>query len=332
MSRRKIAVLGANAFSGQDFIDLLLDDPDNEVIGISRSPEQAAFLLRFSSRGDLGRYRFHQLDLNRDLRRLTDLLDAERPQWIVNFAAQSEVGPSWEHPDHWFQTNTVALAQLVRHLRECRYLERYLHISSPEAYGSCPDPIREGTPDNPSTPYAASKAAADMLLRVHHAQFGFPLVTVRATNVFGARQQLFKIIPRTAIYVRLGKRIPLHGGGRALKSYIHVRDVSRGELAILAGGKLGELYHLSPDAAISVRDVVAAVCSATGRAFDESVDIVGERPGQDAAYVIDSGRARRELGWKPQVSFDEGIAEVVEWVERHWAEIERQPLEYIHKP
>jgi dTDP-glucose 4,6-dehydratase len=332
MSRRKIVVIGSNSFSGQDFIDLLLDDADNEVVGVSRSPEQAAFFLRFRERTDLERYRFYQMDLNRDLGRLTDLLDAERPQWIVNFAAQSEVAPSWEHPDHWFQTNTVALARLVRHLRDCRYLERYLHISSPEAYGSCPDPIREGTPDNPSTPYAASKAAADMLLRVHHIQFGFPLLTVRATNVFGARQQLFKIIPRTAIYVRMGKRIPLHGGGRALKSYIHVRDVSQGELAILHTGRIGELYHLSPDVAISVRDVVAAVCDASGRAFDSAVDLVAERPGQDAAYVIDSSKARGELGWKPVITFAEGVAEVVGWVERHWAEIERHPLDYLHKP
>src|SRR5689334_3133848 len=149
--------------------------------------------------------------MNRDMPEILSLLDAERPEMIVNFAAQSEVAPSWEHPEHWFQTNTVALARLVNHLRRQHYLRRYLHVSSPEVYGTCSGNVTESAPLNPSTPYAASKAAADMLLETYRKQFGFPLVSVRATNVYGARQQLFKIIPRSAIYMRLGKKIQLHG-------------------------------------------------------------------------------------------------------------------------
>lgn len=333
MSGRKVVVLGSNSFSGQDFIDLLLTTGDHEVIGISRSSEPPDFFLRFKGRGSRPQnYRFRQVDMNTQMADLLSLLDAEQPQWIVNFAAQSEVAPSWDFPDQWFQTNTVALAKLVRHLRDKTYLERYLHISSPEAYGSCPDAIVEGTPDNPSTPYAASKAAADMLLRVHQRQFGFPLVTVRATNVYGARQQLFKIIPRTGIYIRLGKRIPLHGGGQAQKSYIHIRDISRGELAILTHGRVGELYHLSPDEPISVRDVVAQICRTMGRDFADCVDVVAERPGQDAAYVISSQKARRELGWHPETSFEQGIAEVDAWIAANWQAIQQRPLEYLHRP
>ena len=332
MSAEKTLVIGSNAFSGQDFIDLLLDDPEREVIGVSRSPERPDFLLRYKEREDLRLYRFHQLDLNDDHEAILALIDAERPAWIVNFAAQSEVGPSWVHPEHWFETNTVALARLVNALRERDDLQRYLHISSPEAYGTCEGTVKEGTPDNPSTPYAASKAAADMLLRVYCKEFGFPVLFVRATNVFGARQQLFKIIPRTAIYLRLGQKIPLHGGGQAVKSYIHVRDVSRGELAILERGRIGETYHLSPPAGVSVKDVVAAVCRAAGRSFEDSVEVTAERPGQDAAYVIDSSKAEEELGWRPEISFEDGIAEVVEWVDRHWDEIETQPLDYVHMP
>src|SRR5205823_156127 len=184
--RMKVVVLGANSFSGQDFVDLLLDDPSYEVIGISRSPERSSLFLKYKLREDLLRYRYHQIDLNTQMPRLLELLDAERPQYIVNFAAQSEVAPSWDHPEHWFETNTVALARMVNHLRKQNYLQRYLHISSPEAYGSCVGDVYEDAPLNPSTPYAASKAAADMLLRTYFKQFGFPLLTVRATNVYGA--------------------------------------------------------------------------------------------------------------------------------------------------
>lgn len=330
-SPRTIVVLGANSFSGQDFVDLLLDETDSKVIGVSRSAERSGLFLKYRERSHLSRFAYHQIDMNLGMADLLKLLDAERPEWIVNFAAQSEVAPSWEHPDHWFETNCVALAKLINHLRRQDYLQRYLHVSSPEVYGTCIGRVTEESPMNPSTPYAASKAAADLLLTTYRKQFNFPLLFVRATNVYGARQQLFKIIPRSAIYLQTGKKIELHGGGKAVKSYIHIRDVSRGELAILQHGQLGQLYHLSPDQGMAVRDVVGQLCQLLGKSFEESTTIVDERPGQDAAYIIDSSLARNELGWKPTITLSDGLSEVVNWVKANLSVITQQPLNYIHK-
>jgi dTDP-glucose 4,6-dehydratase len=328
---KKIIVLGANSFSGQDFVDLLLDNEDCQVIGVSRSPERSAAFLSYKTRSDLNRYQYHQLDLNNDTSDIIDLFDSVRPDCIVNFAAQSEVAPSWDHPEHWFQTNTVALAELVNHLRKQDYLKRYLHVSSPEAYGTCVGNVTEDAPLNPSTPYAASKAAADMLLSTYAQQYGFPLLTVRATNVYGARQQLFKIIPRSVIYIKLGKTIQLHGGGNAVKSYIHIRDVSHAELAILERGEIGRTYNVSPSfGGISVRDIVSTIATRMDTRFEEVTEVVAERPGQDAAYVIDSTLARTTLGWSDQIGYDEGLAEVIDWVEEYWDEIAERPLAYRH--
>jgi len=327
---KKVVVLGANSFSGQDFVDLLLDDPTYRVVGVSRSPERSGLFLKYRLRKDLSNYRYHAFDMNRDMGKILAMLDEEKPDAIVNFAAQSEVAPSWDHPEHWFQTNTVALSFLVNHLRKQTYLKRYLHVSSPEAYGTCVGNVTEDSPLNPSTPYAASKAAADYLLKTYATQYGFPLLTVRATNVYGARQQLFKIIPRSAIYIKIGKTIELHGGGQAVKSYIHIRDVSRGEKAILEDGRVSQLYHLSPDHGVEVREVVRTICERLGRRFEDATRAVGERPGQDAAYVIDSTKARTELGWKPTISLDEGLTDVVDWVNANWAAIQAQPFEYRH--
>jgi dTDP-glucose 4,6-dehydratase len=146
LDSRKVLVLGANSFSGQDFVDLLLDDPVNEVIGVSRSPERSEAFLRYKLRRDLSRYRYHEIDMNQAMDALIDLLDQERPSHIVNFAAQSEVAPSWEHPEHWFETNTVALAKLINELRRRDYLLRYVHISSPEVYGNCLGRVFEDAP------------------------------------------------------------------------------------------------------------------------------------------------------------------------------------------
>ena len=328
----KHIVIGSNSFSGQDFIDLLLDDPSNEVIGISRSSEYPDYFLRYKQRENLTNYSFQKFDLNLEMPQFLEFLDTTEPQTITNFAAQSEVAPSWENPDQWFQTNCVSLARLVKHLSERDYLDRYLHISSPEVYGSCESLVTETSPVNPSTPYAASKAAADMLLKSFAEYKGFPLVTVRATNVYGARQQLFKIMMRTSIFIRLNRRIPLHGGGQAVKSYIHIRDVSKGEKVVLERGRLGEIYHLSPEKGIRVRDVVAALANAMGKRLEDVAEDVEERLGQDAVYEIDSTKVRDEFGWRPLISFEDGVQEIVAWIDKYWSQIQDAPHEYIHRP
>ena len=206
-----------------------------------------------------------------------------------------------------------------------------MHISSPEVYGTCEGRVREDAPLDPSTPYAASKAAGDLMLSTLVKNFRFPLVTVRATNVYGARQQLFKIIPRTAIYLKLGRTIELHGGGGAIKSYIHIRDVSRGELAAMESGRAGEIYHFSPDRGVAVRDVVRRICDRMGKSFDRATKTVAERLGQDRAYVIDSSKARDELVWRPRIGLGEGLDQVIGWIEEEWEDLREQPLEYAHR-
>ena len=326
---QRVAVIGSNSFSGSDFIDLLLESPDRQVLGISRSPEKSHLFLPYKRWSD-GRYRFRQLDLNHHTDEILHELDRFEPDGIVNFAAQSEVAPSWENPEHWFQTNVVALAKLLNPLKQRSYLKKYVHISSPEVYGTCVGPVTEETPVNPSTPYAASKAAADLFLSTLVKNYNFPLVTIRATNVYGAHQQLWKIIPRSAIYLLTNRKISLHGGGTAVKSYIHIRDVSRGELLALEQGQPGTMYHLSPDGGYAVRDVVERICLLLNRDFAASTVLVGERLGQDAAYVIDSSRARQKLGWRPQIGLDDGLREVVNWVKQNFQAICGESLEYRH--
>ena len=326
---RTIAVIGSNSFSGSDFIDLLLEDSRNRVIGISRSAEKSAAFLPYAHHLK-SKFSFHQMDLNKDGDRILQLLDAEKPEYIVNFAAQSEVAPSWIHPEHWFQTNVVALSKLMNDLKERDYLQRYVHISSPEVYGACVGRVTEAAPLNPSTPYAASKAAADLFLFTLVKNYNFPLIMIRATNVYGAYQQLFKIIPRTIISLKMGKTIQLHGGGKAVKSYIHIRDVSRGELLAMELGQLGNIYHFSPEQGIAIRDVVQQLCDQLGKDFSRSTVSVEERLGQDAAYVIDSSRSQTELRWSPKISLDQGLRQTAQWIEKNWQVISNSSLEYQH--
>ncbi len=329
--KEKVVVIGSNSFSGSDFVDLLLEKGNYSVIGISRSPEKSALFLSYKRHKDAD-FKFYQMDMNKDMPKILDLMNDLRSEYVVNFAAQSEVGPSWKNPDQWFQTNAVGITKLANGLKDMKFLKRYVHISSPEVYGTCEGVVKEDSPLNPSTPYAASKAAGDLSLFTFVKNFNFPMVMIRSTNVYGAHQQLFKIIPRSVIYIKSGKMIELHGGGNAVKSYIHIRDISRGELMAMEKGKKGEIYHLSPGGGIAVKDVVAMICKKMGKDFNEVTKTVAERLGQDKAYVIDSSKARKEFGWSPRISTDEGIKGVVDWIEGNWDCIKKEPLEYIHKP
>ena len=205
------------------------------------------------------------------------------------------------------------------------------HISSPEVYGTCSGRVSEDAPLNPSTPYAASKASGDLSLFTFYKNFDFPLTMIRATNVYGPHQQLFKIIPRSMINIKNNKLIELHGGGHAVKSYIHIRDVSCGELLVMEKGKDGEIYHISPDAGIEVCNVVRSICNIMNRPFDACTIDVAERLGQDKAYVIDSTKIRSTLGWLPRISLMEGLQQTYAWIEKDWKEILKQPLSYVHK-
>ncbi len=327
----RLAVLGSNSFSGASFIDHALQR-GADVIGISRSPEPDRVFLPYRWSGRDRDYRFYAYDLNHQLDQIMRLLDAERPDYVVNFAAQSMVGESWKQPDHWFTTNVVGTVRLHERLRQCDYLKKYVHITTPEVYGSTNGLVREDEPFNPSTPYAVSRAAADMSLRTFVQAYGFPAVLTRAANVYGPGQQLYRIIPRTILFIKLGRKLSLHGGGKSRRSFVHIRDVSDATWRVMTGGGVGETYHISTNEAITIRELVKRICEKLGAQFEDSVEIVDERLGKDAAYKLDSTKIREALGWRDTVGLDQGLDECILWVENNLDQLRSHPYEYVHKP
>lgn len=325
-------VIGSNSFSGAGFVRHLLAK-GHPVIGTSRSDEPPVALLPY--RWDVQqakRFNFYKLDLNHDLDAMVALLEQERPAYVVNFAAQSMVAESWRDPGDWFMTNVVSTVRLHDRLRRMSFVERYIHVTTPEVYGSTSGDVREDAPFNPSTPYAVSRAAADMSLRSFHAAYGMPVVFTRAANVYGAGQQLYRIVPRTVLNVRLGRKLQLHGGGLSERSFINVQDVAEATYRIARNGRNGEAYHISTDRIISIRALVEMICDKLDVRFDDVVEVVGDRLGKDAAYRLDSSKIRAELGWTDEISLEDGIDETISWVDRYLEDLARLPASYIHKP
>ncbi len=301
-------------------------------MGCSRSPEPPPAFLQYKWVKRPGKFDFHQFDINRDLADLMALIRKYKVPYVVNFAAQSMVAESWRNPDHWFMTNAVSTVKLHDELRQCDFLQRYVHVSTPEVYGSCSGFVTEDISFNPSTPYAVSRAAGDMSLRSFFAAYNFPVVTTRAANVYGPGQQIYRIITRTILFILLGRKLQLHGGGVSRRSFIHMDDVSDATLKIMLDGRNGDTYHISTNEVITIRELVEKLCQKLGVRFEDHAEIVGERLGKDAAYQLDSTKLRRELGWQDKVSLDQGLDQCINWVKANFEALKSQPFEYIHKP
>ena len=327
----KYLILGSNSFSGATFADFLTAG-GHDVIATSRSNESHDAFLPYKWQKRPGKVRFQRIDLNHDLEALKALLKAERPTHVVNFAAQSMVGESWLYPDHWMMTNVVSAVRLHDLLRNYDGLERYVHVTTPEAYGSTEGWVREDAPFNPSTPYAVSRAAGDMSLRTYFANYQFPVVFTRAANVYGPGQQLYRIVPRTIVAAVTGQKLRLDGGGKSVRVFIHMTDVSDATVKIGRKGTLGDTYHISGYELVSIRTLVEMILKRLGKSFDDCVEIGPERPGKDTAYTLDSLKLRTELGWRDTVSLEQGIDDVIRWAERFSTDLAKLPAKYNHKP
>jgi dTDP-glucose 4,6-dehydratase len=328
---KRFLVIGSNSFSGAQFVKYLLQH-QCQVLGVSRSPELHEVYMPYRWTSGAENFRFAQIDLNKQLDELIALTKEFQPEYVVNFAAQGMVAQSWEVPEHWYQTNVVGQVRLHDQLRKLPYLKKYVHVTTPEAYGSTNGWIKEGFHFSPSTPYAVSRAACDLHLMSFFKAYQFPVVFTRAANVYGPGQQLYRIIPRAMLFARLGRKLKLHGGGHSIRSFIHIDDVSDATYRIALDGKLGDTFHLSTTETVSIRAIVEKISALMHVAFDDLVEVAEERLGKDQAYLLDSTKIRSELGWKDRISLEAGLQETLAWIDSNLETLKTLPADYIHKP
>jgi len=329
---KTVLIIGSNSFTGSHLVQHCLEK-GYKVVGISRSEEYPKVMLPYLYDGNMNsNFSFFKLDVNKDLKKILKICDDNEPEIIANFAAQGEVRSSWENPLQWYETNTISIVRLTDELRKRTYLKKYLTASTPEVYGSTSDNLKENHNYSPSTPYAASKLAGDLHLITLYKRYEFPVIFTRSANVYGIHQQLYRIIPRAIIYLKMKKKIQLNGNGKSERSFIHIRDVVEATLKIAEKGAVGDVYHISPEGDdISIYAVVRTICEMMNQDFKTSVELVEQNFGQDSKYSISSSKLRRDLNWKPKISLQIGIEEMINWIDNNWSEISKMPLEYIHK-
>lgn len=329
-----IVVIGSNSFTGGHLIRHVLALKNNyRIIAISRSPQIVSVMSAYLARGaDLDRVEFRQLSVNSQAEEILDICDRHKPEFVFNFAAQGEVRNSWKWPENWYETNCMGVVRLTTALANREYLRKYVVSSTPEVYGSTGEGIVETTSYAPSTPYAASKLAGDLHLGVLYKRYQFPVVFTRAANLYGPYQQLYRIIPRAVIYAKLGRKIILHGGGKSRRAFIHAHDVADATWNAAVRGIAGEAYHISPKNDLrTIRSIVESVLLQMGKSFEEGVEMQEENYGQDDCFSLNPDKAQRELGWECRISFEDGVEQVIKWVNDNWEIISKMNLEYVHK-
>jgi len=281
------------------------------------------------------RYRFERGDIvDRDF--LRELLRREQPCAIIHFAAESHVDRSIHGPDDFIRTNINGTFNLLEETRAYwsalpeidSALFRFLHISTDEVYGSLSpgDPaFAETTPYSPNSPYSASKAASDHLVRAHHHTYGFPALTTNCSNNYGPYQFPEKLIPLMILNACAGKPLPVYGDGKNVRDWLYVEDHCRAIRAVLSRGRVGQTYNIGGRSEKTNLDIVGAICEILDELrtndpvvpHDKLVSFVKDRPGHDRRYAMDTRKVERELQWKPIETFESGIRKTVRWYLEH---------------
>ena len=322
-----ILVTGGAGFIGANFVLDWLAAGGEPVLNLDKLT-YAGNLANLASLAHDPRHVFVRGDIgDRDL--LASLLAQHRPRAIVNFAAESHVDRSIHGPAAFVETNVVGTFNLLESVRLWwsalppgeRTGFRFLHVSTDEVYGSlgATDPaFSETMPYAPNSPYSATKAASDHLLRAWHHTYGLPTLTTNCSNNYGPHQFPEKLIPLMIVNAINGKSLPIYGDGRNVRDWLYVGDHCAAIRAVLAGGRPGETYNVGGDAEMTNVDVVHTICSMLGevmpgRDFAAQITYVSDRPGHDRRYAIDATKLSRELHWTPSESFATGMRKTIRW-------------------
>ena len=325
----KILVTGGAGFIGGNFVRQVLQQGGAQVLNL----DNLTYAGNLDSLQDIATnpaYQFVQTDIC-DAAAVGKIVEEYQPDTIVHFAAESHVDRSIDGPAAFIQTNIIGTFNLLEAARkywkelptERKNAFRFLHVSTDEVYGSlgATGLFTEETPYAPNSPYSASKASSDHLVRAYHHTYGLPVLTTNCSNNYGPYQFPEKLIPLMILNALSGKPLPVYGDGMQVRDWLYVGDHCRAILTVLEAGKCGETYNIGGHNEMPNIRIVEKICAllgelrprTDGKPYTEQIAYVTDRPGHDRRYAIDAGKIGRELGWLPQETFDTGIRKTVQW-------------------
>lgn len=303
----KILVTGAAGFIGSEFARQALRK-GYEVVVIDKLT-YAGDLERLKGTGK--EYRFYKADIC-DKKQIEIILKKERPKVLVNFAAATHVDRSIKNAAPFIRTNILG-AQILLDAARKNKIARFIQISSDEAYGEIVSgKFSEQSPLNPNSPYAASKAGADLLIKSYIRTYNFPAIIIRPSNNYGPWQYPEKLIPLTILRVAQGKKTPVYGKGENIREWVYVKDCAEAILLVLRKGKIGEIYNIGSQEGKKNIEVVKQIIKLLNQS-ENLIEYVKDRPGHDLRYALNSDKLKDELNWQAKTKFEDGLRGTVKW-------------------
>ena len=313
-----IVVTGGAGFIGSNFIFYMLDKyPEYRIVCLDKLT-YAGNLETLTNVMENPRFRFVKGDIC-DSKTVSNLFREEKPDIIVNFAAESHVDKSIENPQLFLETNILGTATLMDACRQFG-IKRFHQVSTDEVYGDLPynsfDLFTETTPMHPNSPYSSSKAAADLLVQAYNRTYGLPVTISRCSNNYGSYQFPEKLIPLMIINALNNKELPVYGHGLNVRDWIHVEDHCRAIDLIIHKGKNGEVYNIGGHNEMRNIDIVKLICGELGKPYS-LITFIDDRKGHDRRYAIDAKKTNKELGWLSQISFQDGLRSTIQWYQNN---------------
>ena len=329
-----LLVTGGAGFIGSNFVIDWLSEGSEPVINLDKLT-YAGNPQNLSALDDAQRHVFVQGDIG-DFRLVNALLERHQPRAVINLAAESHVDRSISGPEDFIQTNIVGTFRLLEAVRgywdglaeDRRSKFRFLHVSTDEVYGSL-EPGAEAFTEShayaPNSPYSASKAASDHLVRAYHHTYGVPVLTTNCSNNYGPYQFPEKLVPLCIHNALAGKTLPIYGDGQQVRDWLYVKDHCSAIRRVLEAGKVGEVYNVGGGNEKTNVEVVHALCDILdelsprpgGASHRDQITFVKDRRGHDRRYAVDAGKLKQELGWKPSETFQTGLRKTVQWYLAH---------------
>jgi dTDP-glucose 4,6-dehydratase len=317
---RTILVTGAAGFIGSNFVRMLLTRGVDAKLVVLDKLTYAGNLANIEEFLKDPRLVFVRGDIC-DKSLVTSLFDQHGIRELVHFAAESHVDRSILDSGPFIQTNVVG-TQVLLDVARAKGVEKFLQVGTDEVYGSLPEDrpeikFTEETPLQPNSPYSASKAAADCLVRSYYHTFHMPVLITRCSNNYGPYHFPEKMIPLFVTNLMEGKKVPLYGDGMNVRDWLYVEDHCDAIWTVLNKGRVGEVYNIGGHNEIPNRRITEIILKEMGKSWDENVNYVKDRPGHDRRYAIDAGKIQKELGWTPKHKFEEAIKTTIQWYRDH---------------
>lgn len=330
--KNKVLILGISSFAGASFANYLLNHSNYKIIGTFRNKKKLPLDLFLIKNKNFKKIDLIKLDLSSNSKHLDKIVNKVNPDYIIDFASICMVNESWQNPKYYFKVNFFSKISFISNLDKLKKLKKYIYIGTPEIFGSNKKSIEEkSTNFNPTTPYASSKLAMEILLNNYISNPKFKIIIARFSNFYGKGQPMHRLIPKLVYCINNKSKFPLEGKGNSIRDFIFEDDFNLGLLKIIKIGKVGEKFHFSGEKYYTIKQIINKVIKLKKYSWSKLILNMPDRKGKDKNYFLNCKKTKQALKWKPNVKLQDGLKKTIDYYDKIIKSISSKDIKFNFK-